>query len=84
VALVVLVGQEWVSVELTVLTQAAVAEADRLVGLAVPVLVVQQDQQVIGPVVESQIQAAGVLGTVDTQVTRRMRTARAAMERQAS
>ena len=38
-ALAVLVGQEWASVKLTVLTQAAVAAAGHLAGLAVQVAV---------------------------------------------
>ena len=82
--LAALVGQEWASVKLTVLTQAVVVEAGHPVGLAVPVSVVQQNQQVIRPVAQSRIREAVVLVTAGTQVQRRMRTVRAATLRQVS
>ena len=61
-----------------------VVEAGHPVGLAVPVSVVQQNQQVIRPVAQSRIREAVVLVTADIVAQRRMRTVRAAMERQAS
>ena len=72
----VLVGQEWASVRLTVLTQAVVVEAGHPVGLVVLVSVVQQDQRVIRHKAESRIQEAVVGVTAGTRAQRRMRTVR--------
>jgi len=83
-AVVALVGQEWASVKLTVLTQAVVAEVARLVGLAVPVSVVKQDQRVIRHKAESRIREAVVVVTAGIRAQRRMRTVRAATVRQES